>query len=197
MQSPTQQSETRVRERIIEAALELFPRHGYDGTSVETIVTKAGVTKGAFYYYFSSKEEVLEYLHNQFLDHELKLAKELETYEGTPPEKLRRLVCDLIESIVVYRQNVRVFFQEVDRLPAERREEIKARRRIYQEYVEAIVRQGVHGGYFRQDIDPTIATLGIFGLANYTYRWLRSTGRLPTNAVIGMLAEMAVKSLAP
>ena len=44
---------------LIKVAWELFARKGYDGTPVQAIIDQAGVSKGTFYHYFSSKEEVL------------------------------------------------------------------------------------------------------------------------------------------
>jgi AcrR family transcriptional regulator len=43
----------------------LFFEQGYDATSVEQIISRAGLSKGAFYYYFSSKEAMLEALAEQ------------------------------------------------------------------------------------------------------------------------------------
>lgn len=41
------------------AAVELFARHGIANTSVQQIVEAAGVTKGAMYHYFRSKDDLL------------------------------------------------------------------------------------------------------------------------------------------
>jgi AcrR family transcriptional regulator len=41
-------------------ALRLFARHGFDAVSVDTIATDAGVTRGAFYHHFDSKEALFE-----------------------------------------------------------------------------------------------------------------------------------------
>lgn len=48
------------RKELLDAALELFYERGYDKTSVNDIIAKVGVTKGAFYYHFKSKDEVLD-----------------------------------------------------------------------------------------------------------------------------------------
>lgn len=45
---------------LIEAAGELFARNGYDGTPVQAIIDNVGVSKGTFYHYFSSKEDILD-----------------------------------------------------------------------------------------------------------------------------------------
>lgn len=47
-----------LRERLFAAAREVFAESGYAGATVEAIVHRAGCTKGAFYHYFSSKEEL-------------------------------------------------------------------------------------------------------------------------------------------
>jgi len=48
------------RRVLVETAGRLFASQGYDGTSVESIVKQAGVSKGAFYHHFGSKEDVLD-----------------------------------------------------------------------------------------------------------------------------------------
>src|SRR5262249_25537788 len=50
----------RTRTLLIASASQLFATRGYDRTSVETIIKQAGVSKGAFYHHFSTKEEVLD-----------------------------------------------------------------------------------------------------------------------------------------
>lgn len=47
------------RERILEVALELFSRYGYEGTSIRDISDRMGMTKAAVYYHFPSKESLL------------------------------------------------------------------------------------------------------------------------------------------
>ncbi|WP_158883514.1 ScbR family autoregulator-binding transcription factor [Amycolatopsis anabasis] len=55
------------REAILRASAKLFDRHGYRGASLNDVLKLAGVTKGALYFHFSSKEElaraVISYQH--------------------------------------------------------------------------------------------------------------------------------------
>lgn len=46
-------------ESLLSAAIEEFMKNGYEGTSVDSIAKKAGVSKGAFYYHFPNKEVLL------------------------------------------------------------------------------------------------------------------------------------------
>lgn len=49
----------RSRDRILDAALTLFARHGYDRTSVRMIAREAGVAQGLLYNYFAGKQDLL------------------------------------------------------------------------------------------------------------------------------------------
>lgn len=48
------------RQKLIDAAIHLIRERGYSGTSVDLICAEAGVTKGAFFHYFASKEDIGE-----------------------------------------------------------------------------------------------------------------------------------------
>jgi len=54
------------RDELLDVAQRLFSRHGYDGTSVNQIIAELGVSKGAFYHYFDSKEDLVEALACRF-----------------------------------------------------------------------------------------------------------------------------------
>ncbi|GLI06737.1 TetR family transcriptional regulator [Paenibacillus tyrfis] len=56
------------RQEILTVAGELLRHHGYAGTTVEAIIQKAGVAKGTFYYYFKSKEQILDALVHELVD---------------------------------------------------------------------------------------------------------------------------------
>lgn len=53
--------------QIIEVALHLFKEKGYENTTVQDIIDETGISKGGFYHYFSSKEELLEKIGQMFL----------------------------------------------------------------------------------------------------------------------------------
>jgi AcrR family transcriptional regulator len=50
----------RTRAVIVEAALRLFREHGYEATTMRAIAKEAGVATGNAYYYYGSKEEMLQ-----------------------------------------------------------------------------------------------------------------------------------------
>jgi len=53
---------------LLDAARELFMRHGYHGTTIEMITEKAGVGTGTFYLYFSAKSELYKSFQDEGID---------------------------------------------------------------------------------------------------------------------------------
>lgn len=66
-----------VKSRIVSAAWQLFYEKGYNGTTVDEIIELSGTSKGSFYYYFDTKDELLNTLslvldeYYEELDHEM------------------------------------------------------------------------------------------------------------------------------
>jgi len=56
------------KNQLLDAAQEIFLTKGYKQTSVESIIKKVGVAKGTFYYYFKSKEDLLDKLVKRMAD---------------------------------------------------------------------------------------------------------------------------------
>jgi len=57
-----------LKDKIVDAAYELFGLKGYEHTSVAEIIEKAGASKGGFYHHFKSKEEILETITFNYID---------------------------------------------------------------------------------------------------------------------------------
>lgn len=65
-----------IKQALLDTATELFYEQGYDNTSVNAIIGKVGVSKGAFYHYFKSKADVLEAVANRHIESEMKITRE-------------------------------------------------------------------------------------------------------------------------
>ena len=48
-----------MKEKLIEESIKLFVKNGYNATTIENITKKTGTSKGTFYWYFKSKEDLL------------------------------------------------------------------------------------------------------------------------------------------
>jgi AcrR family transcriptional regulator len=98
---PADQADT--RQRILDAALDLFAEHGYDRTSLREIAATLGVTKAALYYHFESKEDILLALHMRV--HEF--GKDALARMGTEPVTLElwgEMLDTLVDQMLAQRQ---------------------------------------------------------------------------------------------
>ena len=88
------------KERILETALELFAQSGYLGTSMSDIAGELGITKGALYKHYTSKQEILSSIVERMNKTDYERAEEYEmpevepdgfaeAYLRTPIEKIR------------------------------------------------------------------------------------------------------------
>ena len=84
------------RQKISAAAKNLFSTHGYSQTTIDDIITAAGVTKGAFYHYFKSKEavcgEIIDSVQSEYQNIFESLPKEL-----NPLEKLKAVIGQILD----------------------------------------------------------------------------------------------------
>ena len=67
MARKTKEEALKTREGIIEASIELFLKRGVSRTSLSDIAKRAGVTRGAIYWHFNNKEDLLGALWTQLL----------------------------------------------------------------------------------------------------------------------------------
>ncbi len=148
------------RTRILDAAGELFARRGYDATSVADICEQTGVTKGAFYYHFASKQQAFLDLRDRWLaplDAQFKLTRA----EGeTLPQVLQR-IAEMAQPIfdAVGGEDRQQVFLEL--LSAARQDPailpvMLSPRRKYRALFAKLVRAGVAEGTLR-DVDATLA----------------------------------------
>ncbi|MEV5313190.1 MULTISPECIES: ScbR family autoregulator-binding transcription factor [unclassified Streptomyces] len=73
-----QERAIRTRQKIVKAAAELFDEVGYEAATISEVLKKCGVTKGALYFHFSSKEELAQEV----------LAAQVSALPPVPPQEL-------------------------------------------------------------------------------------------------------------
>jgi len=77
------------KSEILDAAQKLFTEKGYNKTTVTDILNVHGLSKGVFYYYFKSKEEVMDAIVERIIDAEIANVKKIVTNpDMTPQQKL-------------------------------------------------------------------------------------------------------------
>lgn len=113
-------SGTEAKERIINAATELFSQKGYDSTRVNDIADAANVNKALIYYYFKNKQDILDYMVHSLLNKAVSIAMDYinksivdmikDGYLDILPDRLHFVNEDAIQ---VFLQNTYNFYERV------------------------------------------------------------------------------------
>ena len=90
------------KERILETALELFAQSGYLGTSMSDIAKELGITKGALYKHYTSKQEILDSIVERMNKTDYERAEEYEMPETKPDGFAEAYLHTPIEKIRAY-----------------------------------------------------------------------------------------------
>ncbi|KKK91406.1 hypothetical protein LCGC14_2713280, partial [marine sediment metagenome] len=87
---------TDTKNRIMQVARSLFSTHGCESTTLDDILMASGVTKGAFYHYFKSKESLCESVLDEVVEDYQRLAESIDD-DLEPIEQLRGLLRKIVE----------------------------------------------------------------------------------------------------
>ena len=187
--------QTDTRDQLIHAALVLFDTNGYPRTSVEDIVAKAKVTKGAFYHHLGSKEEVLEIIHNVYVESQIELCTRIISEDMNPREKLRELARATITNLNQYRAHVSVYMQDRRFLTDQRKKNVLEKRSEIDKLFNSIIEDGVRSGYFRTDVSPKLITFGIIGMYAWVINWWKPSGSLSLEQIADQYVDVLLDGL--
>lgn len=150
---------TNTRERLLQAAKTLFSVHGCRTTTIEDIITATGITKGAFYHYFKSKDQLCEMIIERIAADYEKLLDSVPP-SASPLEKLRNLLETLLKLNASGQWvNCRLILRlsaELQHASPPLREKLLRFWRWYTGVYEDLIMQCRAAGQIRTDISPNL-----------------------------------------
>jgi len=183
------------RQTILDAASLLFIEKGFGGTNINDIADAVGVGRTALYYYFPSKEAILEALTRDITGRAGELAKSIALRgELTPEEGLGQLIRQHAALILSHPLQFRVVERSESSLPDQLRLEAQsARKAVRDGFVDAIQR-GIDRGVF-QRCDAKIAAFAIIGMCNWSAWWFDSRRGEAVEPIIELLTSFGLRML--
>ncbi|MBV9529232.1 TetR/AcrR family transcriptional regulator [Sphingomonas sp.] len=184
-----------MKEPIVAAAAALFRERGFAATSMQEIADAVGLTRPALYYHFRNKEEILESLVEEITLKSIRKTLLIDAAHSTDPgEKLRTIVTAYALWILRHPQHFAVLSRDEQDLPQRARDIQRQGRRELLQAFSHVIRAGIDAGRFRV-VDPTVTTLSIFGMCNWTIQWFKPEGRLSEEQVAKDIADLAVSMI--
>ena len=184
-----------VPQRVIEAATALFAEQGYESTSVQQIVSRAGVTKGAMYHYFSSKDELLAGTYAQLLDLQNAHLVDIVGRDLPALDRVRLVGEDLVRTTLEHLDNAIVFHRSLHLLSDPSRASFREERRRYREIFEQLLLDGMESGEIRADLKIDLASFSFFGAIGYLTFWYSPDGPRTIEEIATGYADLLIASL--
>ena len=121
------------RQAIVEAAITVFARHGFDAATTDDIARAAGLSKGGLYWHFKSKDDILAAILTELFDQELGVLQQVLAAEGAVAPRLRQLVAHGVAAVQQLQMLLPVML-EFYALAARRADVRQFLQRYYQRY---------------------------------------------------------------
>ena len=161
---------------ITRAAIELFAAQGYANTSVQQIVEAAGVTKGAMYHYFESKDDLLFSVYERMLSLQTDHLDDIVARGASTAQTLHDVCVDVIETSIDFLPEGTVFFRSVHMLSEPRQKEVTRRRRQYHDVFASLIERGQEEGLYRTDVPRAVLVANFFADVHYLSNWYSPEG---------------------
>ena len=156
------------RERLVEAARELFSKNGYAATGTRAIAARADCNLSLIKHYFGSKDGLLKAIIAEQIGTAQEELRRLIDAEGPIEERLATLIDFLVDHFDRHADGMRVFFKEVMQSDSPIVDEIRPIAAMNQLLFMQLLEKARAQGKLR-DVDPRYASLMMMGMLQFYF----------------------------
>lgn len=186
---------TSVADDVSRAAVRLFASQGYANTSVQQIVEAAGVTKGAMYHYYQSKDDLLFDIYDRLLSLQKSRLDAIVARGGDVDDVLHAACTDVVETSIDHLADATVYLRSAHMLSLPRQQEVTRRRRAYHDEFAALLERGRREGRYRTDIPVAVLIAHFFSDVHYLAEWFSPDGPEDGSQVAQQLTDLFLISI--
>ena len=162
------------KNQILDAATAVFARLGFHDARMDDIVQASGLSKGALYWYFKSKEDIITAISQRLFTTDIEQLVGLLHAEGSVSERLQQLIQARIAGLQEMSDVVTILFEFYATALHQDgvRQFIKAYFQNFHELLVALIQQGIDRGEFRS-VDAVAAAAALDAVfEGLVVRWL-------------------------
>ncbi|MCC3290122.1 TetR/AcrR family transcriptional regulator [Arthrobacter sp. zg-Y1110] len=181
------------QQTVLNVAVDVFNRHGYEATSMGILAENLGITKSAIYHHVPSKGDLLRLALDYALDGLEAVLDDPRASAGAADARLEFVLRGTIEVLTERLPFVTLLLRLRGNTDVER--SALARRREFDHRVAGLVDAARREGSVRSDIDPRTTTRLLFGTINSIVEWYKPGGPLPAQKLADNIITMVFDGL--
>ena len=158
------------KEEICDKALELFIADGYDQTPLSRIARALVLTKAGLYHYFSSKEELLYFIHERHLKKPFEPILDAAEKITDPGERIIFFIRSYTKEAMVQDPAAKVLVHEIQNLEPQHRERILAVWKRALDILRGAIAEMEAEGKIKE-VNRTFAAFAAIGMCSWTFYW--------------------------
>jgi len=183
------------KQKICKAAARVFYKIGYLEANLDDIAAAVKMSKGGVYHYFSSKDEILFCVLDNYMDVVLEnLESQLKGLPAGEP-KIEFIIKRHIELYADHKEEAKTLLHDLNCLSAKYRKTIAFKEREYLRVVVEAISECEWGknGIKREEV--TALAFLLFGMCNWCYNWYDPKGPIDVNALSQIIWTVFMKGM--
>ncbi|WP_252503121.1 TetR/AcrR family transcriptional regulator [Sporosarcina sp. Marseille-Q4943] len=182
------------KEAIMKAAISVFTEKGYGGASLEDVAQKLFMTKGAVYYYFKDKQDLLYQSQVYLLQKSNHLISEILDSKSATIEKMKKAIVQHTEYVINERSGFESMLNPESFLTIDQQNEILRLKNEYESKFDKLIEKGIKEGVFIQGNIKIVRNL-LLGAMNWVMQWYSEGGKKSKAELSDMIAFYLLRML--
>jgi AcrR family transcriptional regulator len=186
------------RDKILAAAAKVFKHKGYAEATLNDVALEAGTFAGSLYYYFASKEDLVEEVLNLGTSRVARLVTEKVAALPKTIGKVELLSIALRTHLALALERddfALAYWKIIDQVPADIRARHASVPRAYGRFWKRLIEQAQAAGEVRADLDARIVSLMLLGSSIYALNWFHESGRYSVDELADILLKMTFEGI--
>jgi len=182
------------RDDILQSAVRLFVTKGYHAATLQDIADELGLTRPAFYYYFKSKQEILEAICRAAVDAADAVVSDALKLPASTHAQAVRQTLQAYANYIASDVTTAIMMRNYEEMSPAEKLRLTTRRRARQDKILALVRKGIKAGEFVAP-QPKIAVLIAFEAIHSVHSWFDGEGPLSREKISKVMVDQVLSGI--
>lgn len=182
-------------EKIGKAAAQVFHKVGYLEANLDHIAAALKMSKGGIYHYFASKDEILFFVLDNYMDLVLEDLESQLTGFSSGEEKIKHIIRRHIELYAGHKAESKTLLHDSNCLSSKYSKPIAAKERKYLSLVVGAITECTTEKNTVKPEEVTALAFLLFGMCNWCYHWYDPKGAIDSSALSKMIWTIFIKGI--